>query len=585
MISNYYTLRVLAEDLSSNLRGGRIQQIFSQEKDELILQFTPQSEREWVVVRCDPARNALYARREFHRAKRNSIDLLPEIVGSTVEAVAIHPFDRIFRIQTHDGNSLMIELFGSKANVLVVDGAGKILAAFLRPKDLVGISFEEHTGRHLTDWQTEARLPDQNEFEHQLTAIGHVSLFGALKKILPQFGSVLLKEVLFRAGIAQDAAVAQLTTRDREGIFNQAKTVHRQLTEEPYARLYYENKVPILFSLISLQHLQGLEEHRFPSVHEAIRTMIASSGRQKSFFQVREDALRKLRQAVEKTERTLKKVEEEAKLLERAGEYELYAKLLMANLSSLAKGMKEATLENLYSPSRERVTIPLEPSLLPSKNAERYFEKAKKSRRAFEESKERIDRLHEEWEMLNELMRELETIQTEDRFREFLSRHERRLTAAGIRSGKQKEKEERARVPFRVFAVEGGFTVWVGKSNENNDLLTLKYAKPNDLWFHVRAASGSHVVLKMETGKGEPGKRTLEQAAAIAAYYSKMKTAKHVPVAMTLKKYVRKPKGAPAGTVTIEREKLIFVDPGLPNDSKNSVDEKSERFDSGVDSR
>jgi predicted ribosome quality control (RQC) complex YloA/Tae2 family protein len=106
--------------------------------------------------------------------------------------------------------------------------------------------------------------------------------------------------------------------------------------------------------------------------------------------------------------------------------------------------------------------------------------------------------------------------------------------------------------------------VWVGKSSENNDLLTMKYAKPNDLWFHARGSSGSHVILRMGTGKGEPSKQAIHEAAGIAAYYSKMKGAKHVPVAVTERKYVRKPRGAEPGSVTIEREKLLFVEPRLP---------------------
>ena len=110
----------------------------------------------------------------------------------------------------------------------------------------------------------------------------------------------------------------------------------------------------------------------------------------------------------------------------------------------------------------------------------------------------------------------------------------------------------------------GGFQVWAGKSGENNDLLSTRYTKHNDLWFHARAVGGSHVVLKMGTGKGEVSKHAMEQAAAIAAYYSKMKGGKLVPVSMCEGKYVRKPRGAPPGTVRIEREKTLFVEPRLP---------------------
>ena len=126
---------------------------------------------------------------------------------------------------------------------------------------------------------------------------------------------------------------------------------------------------------------------------------------------------------------------------------------------------------------------------------------------------------------------------------------------------------EKEKLPFRIFTVDGGFEVWAGKNSANNDLLTLRYAKPDDLWFHARGGSGSHVVLKVRSGKGEPGKKAREQAAGIAAYYSKMKTSGTVAVAMTEKRYVRKPRGSAPGAVVLEREKVIFIHPALPRDS------------------
>ena len=129
------------------------------------------------------------------------------------------------------------------------------------------------------------------------------------------------------------------------------------------------------------------------------------------------------------------------------------------------------------------------------------------------------------------------------------------------KSGQVRKEEQ---LPFRVFTVTGGFQVWAGKSGENNDLLSTRHTAKNDLWFHARGVGGSHVVLKIGTGKGEVSKQAIDQAAAIAAYYSKMKKSKLVPVTMCEGNYVRKPKGVPAGTVTVEREKTIYAEPGLP---------------------
>jgi predicted ribosome quality control (RQC) complex YloA/Tae2 family protein len=125
-------------------------------------------------------------------------------------------------------------------------------------------------------------------------------------------------------------------------------------------------------------------------------------------------------------------------------------------------------------------------------------------------------------------------------------------------------KEPGSAERFRKFEVMGGHEVYAGKNASNNDELTVRFARPNDYWFHARGSSGSHVVLRWNDPKTKPPKDTLRQAASIAAYYSGARGAKMVPVAYTLKKHVRKPRGAAVGAVVMEREEVIMVEPKLP---------------------
>lgn len=117
---------------------------------------------------------------------------------------------------------------------------------------------------------------------------------------------------------------------------------------------------------------------------------------------------------------------------------------------------------------------------------------------------------------------------------------------------------------FRIFKLEGGYEVWVGRDSASNDLLSMKYTKQNDLWFHVRGSSGSHTVLKTPEGISDYPKEIIKIAASIAAYYSKAKNAKNVPVAYTEAKNVQKYKGAKSGSVMIKSEKIVKVNPELP---------------------
>jgi len=124
------------------------------------------------------------------------------------------------------------------------------------------------------------------------------------------------------------------------------------------------------------------------------------------------------------------------------------------------------------------------------------------------------------------------------------------------------EKEEsQSELPFRHFA-EGEYDIYVGKSAANNDELTFDFSHKEDMWLHARDVSGSHVIIKHKQNGIFP-KPVIERAAQIAAYYSKSKGSIMSPVIYTLRKFVRKPKGAAHGSVICEKEKMIMVAPGL----------------------
>ena len=117
---------------------------------------------------------------------------------------------------------------------------------------------------------------------------------------------------------------------------------------------------------------------------------------------------------------------------------------------------------------------------------------------------------------------------------------------------------------YRRFTLDANWFVLVGRSNRENDEITFKVAAPTDIWMHAQQVAGSHVVLKSSGATGNPPRKILEAAAAIAAHYSKAKHAGVVPVIYTRRKYVRKFRGAKPGQVTCEREQTVFVEPGLP---------------------
>src|SRR5204862_822828 len=132
----------------------------------------------------------------------------------------------------------------------------------------------------------------------------------------------------------------------------------------------------------------------------------------------------------------------------------------------------------------------------------------------------------------------------------------KKIQSLGIST--EKEKQVQA-VPYHEFFLDG-YRIWVGKNAQSNDELTLKYSYKDDLWLHAKDVSGSHVIVKFQSGKNFP-RNVVERAAQLAAYNSKRKNDTLCPVIYTQKKFVRKRKGDPAGMVVVEREDVIMVEP------------------------
>ncbi len=549
MLTNYYALTYLSSALDSQLQGKEITGSFSQEKDQLVLQFSDTDGA--LIISTERTANTLYLRSSFARARANSVDVLKGCVNETIANVRMHAMDRVIQFQFESGTRLDIRFFGAKANVVLVDRNENITDAFKDAKNLVGTKAEYRSGEIVYDVDVLRR----RFMKPQLATLGTI-----LKEEFPTLGTTLVKEILFRAHLPSNVGAMSVTEEQIQAMQHALSRVLNDLAL-PKPRLFFfddgEMKgTAAAFSVIPLFHLEGMREELFDDVHDAIRIFLSGRRLHESIGDEKKSIIGKLSQKLQKARRSTAAIEDDLKNAERAEEYQRYGDLLMSRLHEAKKGDKSL----MVSVSDAVVEIPLSKELTPVQNAQKYFEKAKRSRAAQQQASERLRELRSSITPAEKLLTEVESVKSKDELKEFIATYKDELEEFGIGP----KSDTREHLPFRIFTVDGGFEVWAGKSSKNNDELTLKFAKPNDLWFHARGAAGSHVVLKVNTGKGEPSKKAREQAASIAAYYSKMKNAKQVPVAMTEKKFVRKPKGAAPGSVMVEREKVIFAEPALP---------------------
>lgn len=256
--------------------------------------------------------------------------------------------------------------------------------------------------------------------------------------------------------------------------------------------------------------------------------------------------------------------------LERARDWhtwERYGSTLMAHAHLVKRGDTLVKLPDVFDPDGPELVIPVDPRVGASANAAAYMKRSKRGRRSIDMITERRDGLRSDLDWITE-RRTLPIGGWSDADRAQL---EKLLVKHRVRAPRTSEpyrqQDPRAGERFhpKRFRTTDGWLILVGRNNEENDYLSLKIAKQEDIWLHAHGVPGSHVVMKREGQKDNPSKQALEEAAAIAALHSKARHAGTVPVVYTRAKYVRKPRKAKAGTVTCEREKTIMVRPADPN--------------------
>lgn len=274
-----------------------------------------------------------------------------------------------------------------------------------------------------------------------------------------------------------------------------------------------------------------------------------------------------LRQALEKQKNLLqrkeKKLCEDLERAEKSEDYRIQGELILANLNKITRGQKQVELQNYYCPEFETLTIPLNPELTPSGNAQTYFKKYTKAKRGYSQIQQRLAELEAEQEVLNSYEVKVESVET----LEALSCLHAEFIENGYLKTQQRNKhqQEISEGPYRKYISTNGFHIYVGRNSQSNDLLLRQIAKPRDMWLHAKQIHGSHVIIRNPENRPDIPMPTLLQAAQLAAYYSKAHHSSYVPVDYTWARYVVKRKGNVAGYVHYTHEKTLYVEPAVPS--------------------
>ncbi|MEW6226986.1 MAG: NFACT RNA binding domain-containing protein [Bacillota bacterium] len=262
---------------------------------------------------------------------------------------------------------------------------------------------------------------------------------------------------------------------------------------------------------------------------------------------------------IERCRRKLAAQEEEVSEAERADEFRRMGELIMANAPAIKRGQARALLVDYFDPELRQVEVELDPRLSAHENAQGYFAKYSRAKRGLEVAREQVSRTRSELEYLEQVATTIELAQTPEDIDDI--RHE--LVDQGYlapQRAKQPKPRQAKHPPRPMSFLVDGLELLVGRNNRENDVLTMKIARPDDVWMHARGIPGAHVIVRVGPD-GRVADEALLRAAEIAAYYSKARAGSKVPVDYTARRHVWKPKGARPGMVLYDHEKTIVATP------------------------
>lgn len=537
MLSSLDITRVLAES-SEFIEGGEITSVEFYRKERAVQIYIQASKKYCITLSYHPHESGFYILTAGKSRLDTSEKYRPfarEIWESEIKSIRQIPNDRIVEIEVTKGEQffyLIFEVIGPNGNLWLLDENKNPIATLRRKSFNAREPYQIPTlpskidPYSLNQDKIEKLLADNpgsdpvRLLEKNIYGFDYLIALTALKSgdspdnILENIGSIL----------------TSYTTSD-SSIY--AYRVKGKFQYYPFKLAKYE------------------PDQKFSSLSVAQAKCVHESKSENEETRFRDLTLKAVKTRLKKSKRLLGKLEKD---INEAAQYEKYlqfADLLKVNIKLLRRGLDSITVENLYD-NNQSIEIPLDSKLTGPENIKAYSRRYRKGKEGLELLSRRKENTTQETEALEKALDLFE-----NDFEKACNYYPELLPS----NADTKEKSESLRKPYKEYQTSTGLMVLVGKTGNDNDRTTFEYARPYEMWFHASQCPGSHVVLKYPHKKFEPSKRELEEAAAAAAWASKARNSSKAPVSYTLKKYVRKPRRAKSGLVTIEREKTILVEP------------------------
>lgn len=515
----YHFLRFLAPALSDTLEGNTIVACFSQSKDELILETEGAQGTQFIRAHLLPPQIFLSFPNQFHRAKRNSVNLFESLIGDQFQSCRVFSNERALKFELASGKILVLKLHGNRSNCLLY------LPEATQPSVVFRNSILEDKN---LDWKTLDRSLDLSKEQF-------IQLEGNVSQFVPTLGPVP------RAWLKQKGYL-ELNLIQKLGLIQELL----DLLDSPLFALV-EKEGELLLSLLPEPEAKAIYSEPIQACNALFYQALVVG----NFEKEKNNLLKSFQNQLKRTESYLKNSGEKLKELKDSPPPSQLADVLMANLQEFGEKTLELELINFYT--GKPVKVILKPNQKPQELAASLYRKSKNRQLEIDQLEKTLASKSQEANSLRSLIDRLQMAKDFKALKEFKKDHKQDLSIS---------KTEVSR-PFKVFEIDG-YTIWVGKSAKDNDEMLRNFVHKDDLWLHARGVPGSHVIIRRKGTLSVP-QQVMERAASLAAFYSKLKTDSLSPVSLTEAKYVRKVKGSAPGSVVVDKEKVMLIEPKGPD--------------------
>ena len=563
----------IAKELNEKLTGAKVEKIYQPEKDELSVNLKTFTDNYRLTISASPTNPRVHFSKEAKQNPQNPpmfcMLMRKHITSGKVVKVYSVKNDRIIIIDIETYNDfgdltikhIILEMMGRYSNIILTSEDNTIIDSIKHIDFTMSEERQILPGMVYSFPPLQKKTPILSEDMKKITLDKGEKNIRADKILLSQIGGIsplTAREITYRAlgrcDILRDEIADWDAFCEKVRAFPADDFKPCLITEKESGRL-------LDFSAIDINQYESLANiEYFDSMSDLLENFYKSKDSAERMKQKSNDILKVLHNNIAKTSKKIGILKSTLDEAENKEKYRKFGDLLVANLYKVEQGAERVSVTDYFSEEQEEIEIPLSPMLTPSQNSQRYYKLYNKAKTAQVQAALQLKNASEDLEYLESTLSLLENCSCEDDISAIRNELEKMGYLKIRRKGKKKPEKETSK-PHHYISSDG-FDIYVGKNNTQNDKLTLKFANSADIWFHTKKIHGSHVIIKLGKDKEVP-ERTMTEAAALAAYFSKARESSRVPVDYTQIKNVKKPNGAKPGMVIYDSYNTIYVNPEI----------------------